>query len=375
MPPVTAKSGFAAKVGAKVNAAVKAHAKDETNYGLIRLPGGINNGVAQLRECGFFPYKPESNMKKLDGTSAVGEYYFRAMGVVVQPLSVATPDGIVPVVNLQTSVMVTCIDTKNNKGEVTTAIEHITGYDGAGNLTCPTNVMNELRKLGAEFSETPDASELEQVALALKEAKPYFRFSTSTSQGGVNPANGKKYEPRVWESWHGTKGLENYTPPATGMEMHDNAISVSNPAPSTNGTSHATAADLAPAPAVEYSDQEDLASLGARADGGDEAAGVKLQEMAEKAGISEEDITAAANWTAIAELLAGGGEGGEEGEEIPPPPKVDEVYNYTPKGAKKAVKCLVKAVDEKAQTVNLQNTENKRVNYKAISWNDLESVE
>ncbi len=70
MPPVKGTSKLAAKYGAKLDQAVKAHAQDETDYGFIRLPPGIVNGIAQLTKCYFDEYKTGKNK---------GEMYFRAV--------------------------------------------------------------------------------------------------------------------------------------------------------------------------------------------------------------------------------------------------------------------------------------------------------
>src|SRR5438876_953644 len=145
MPVQKTKSGLLAKLGTKIDAVAKRHAADATDYGRMGLPPGIIRGVARLIEAKFDIYKTGANM---------GEYYFRAAGVMVEPRSVMVGENEVPVAGSQTSIMIPCCDTKTQAGKVTTAQEHITGENG-----CKTNVMNEMRKLGFEFSSEPDLTE------------------------------------------------------------------------------------------------------------------------------------------------------------------------------------------------------------------------
>ena len=83
MPGQTVKSGFAAKVGAKVGAAVLKHANDAKKLpGGGELPEGIENGIARLIDCRFDTYK-EGKHKD--------EYYFLVAATVPVLLLVAPP--------------------------------------------------------------------------------------------------------------------------------------------------------------------------------------------------------------------------------------------------------------------------------------------
>lgn len=363
MPVQKGKSAFAAKLGAKASEAIRKHAGDETTYGVTRLPGGINNGKAKLTKLYFDTYKNGNN---------VGEYYLRGEGAVVEPKSVATSDGVVPVYGKTTSMMRPVCETKNGKGEVTSFEENMAA------------VLNELRKLGADTSGVTDPAELEQIAADLVEAGPYFSFSTRESQ----PT--KDYPtPRVWEQWDGVKGLEEYAPPDDDEGFRDASAS---PRPAANGkppgktpavaTSASSAGDD---DEMIYRDDEDLDSLAKRADGGDEEAQLKLTEMAEAQGLADQ-AGAAPDYAAVADLLRGGGQDAAE----PAPeaegdwePAKGEIYAYRPdvKGpggkvtkAKKAIEVEVTAVDKKGRTADLVDVADKKRKWQKIKWDDLEQA-
>ncbi len=338
MPPQVKKSGLAAKYGAKLDQAIKSHAADETNYGFIRLPGGINGGVAQLTECMFGIYKP--------GTPNAGEYYFRAAGVVIEPKMVTTPTGEMSVAGLLTSIMHPVCDTKNSKGEVTTQEQHI------------EDILNELRKLGADTAGAT-VSNLEDLAAACKQAMPYFRFSTTLSSGeGINPKTKKPYEPRVWENWNGTKGLENYS--ATEI------------AP---GIGQDASPDIDP----NMVDQGDLDALAKRADdpdNPDEVAQATLTTFAEQNGIADETMKACTSWSQVVQLI--------RGEELQPEPEtngfvVGNTYKYkAPAGPNKkpgkAIDVEMVLYDDKKGICNLKNLANQKLIYKGVKVAELESA-
>jgi hypothetical protein len=341
---------------------------------VIQVPPGINNGVAQLTECKFDIFKTGNNQ---------GEYYFRAAGTILEPESVMVNGTEVTVAGLQTSILVPVCDTKNQQGVVTPVEHHI------------ETVLNEMRKLGAA-TEGCGGGDLETLAESLKEAAPYFRFSTS--QGKTTP---QFPNPRIWENWHGARGLDNYTPPDTSGQVQDDTPPA-EAKPTTNGhaakptqpktapalvakTPTKPASKAAPKPPEPEPIPEDIDIL-VNAAGDDDSplqadCQAKLTEMAMEAGATEEEITAAADWTEVAALIetnaskaADGDEGTGEWE-----PKKDDVYFYTPvdqktkkpaKGAK-AVECQVIAVDVDRKRVTLKNLDNPKTAYANVPFDQL----
>lgn len=383
-----AKSGLMAKYGAKLDNAVKKHAADPTDYGSARIPPGITNGVAKLTECTF------GQVAK--GKQNEGEFYFRAVGVVVEPKTVNVGGREVPVEGLQTSIMEMVCDTKTQANKVTTQEEHI------------ENILNEMRKLGAE-TEGASGSDLEELAAALKEAAPYFRFSTS--QGKPTP---QYPDPRVWENWYGVKGLEDYSPPdATEGAVEDESEPAEKPSKSASkkplkkefnefkeeeeetAEEETTEEETEDEPEENPDDYESLTidELLEKAADDDELAQAELTKRAIDTGTPEGQVTKAKTWKAVAEFARKGEEEAEEEteeeeepvaeeeEETPWEPSKDEIYMFKPvdpktkKKAAKGVECEVTAVDKKAKTVTLKNLDNPKLTYAKVKWDDLESAE
>lgn len=335
MPVQKQQSPLMKKYGAKLAQAVAAHANDEPDYGFQRLPGGITGGIAQLKECGFGQVAA--------GKQNAGEFYFRAMGVVVSPKEF---QGQI-IEGSQTSILEMVCDTKNAAGKVTTIDDHV------------KNIQNHLKLLGAE-----DVTDLEAAAALLQDVQPYFKFSTSLG------AKSDKYpEPRVFENWHGIKGLENYSASDAGGVVDNTAASM-------NGQAHSEPS------------REDLV---AAAGDGDTEAQASLKAAAMEAGHTEEAVDGAEDWGAVAEMIDNppsaeeGGEtpdGGAEPEpEKPAIPEKGLVYKYAPadpkdKTGKKRLKSReveVTMVYPKTKKVDLIDCENRKVGYKAVSFDLLES--
>ncbi len=350
------KSALFAKYGSKLDAAVKGHAADPIEYGNMRVPPGITAGIAKLVECKFDTVAP--------GKTNAGEWYFRAAGVIVEPKSVMVNGQEVTCEGLQTSIMEMVCQTTTQAGKVTTVDEHV------------ANILNEMKKLGgAQFVEGAGGAELESLAAALKEAGPYFKFSTSQGK-----ATKEFPEPRIWENWYGSKGLENYTPPEdSGVEDNSAAADDSEQADDTQ---------------VFDETAGDLDSQAELADGDDEETAVPAREAitaaAVAAGWTEAQVEGyPSNWTDLVAALKGG-EGPPEAEEEAAEPedegiKEGDVYKYQPidpktkKGminpkTKKAVKveCEVKKVDKKKETVDLLNLDDKKTKYANVPWDKLE---
>lgn len=329
MPPVKSTSSLMAKYGASLDKAVQAHAGDTTNYGPVRLPGGIRNGIAKLVECKFDTFKTGEN---------VGHYFFRAAGVVIEPGEVTTPDGKVPVRGLQTSIIIPCCATKTRAGKVTTQEQNL------------AEILNEMRKLGGEnYTRGAKGSALEALAAGLVAAGPYFRFSTS--QSAPTP---EFPDPRVWENWNGSKGLEDYEPPTDdGVEEDAGEPETAEEVESETEAEEAESFNEfdGEEKAEAGGDEDDLDALASAADDDqDKSAMAKLKALAKKAGVSEQDIDDADSWASLAALIRSAG----EEEPTPPPapkkktaaapavPKVKEVWMYLPPGKNPATKAPYK---------------------------------
>lgn len=402
-----AKSGLMAKYGAKLDKAVKAHKDDPIVMGQQNLPGGIKNGIAQLVDCKFDVYKDDTKMKKADGSSAKGEYFFYAAGTVMEP---TLNDEGVPVAGLRTSYTEPVCDTKKSDGTVITVDEHV------------ASILNELKKLGADV-DGADGSVLEAIAAERVEAAPFFRFSTTLAQPQIdpktnkpklNPATKKPYEPRVWENWYGIKGLEGYTAPDgsesiqddTGTEAADETpadeVAADEPADEvpfgdnlddlvglansddTDAAAEATEklAALAKEAGFDSDDEpdwetvaqkirefqaggggEDLSALAEAAEAGDQEAADKLDELRQAAGIDDETY-AGLSWTELAEAITNAG--GEEAADEAPAISAGDVVGYkqinptTKKPNAKATDCEVLSVkDDKVTLKDL--TTNKTI--------------
>ena len=407
MPAEKAKSVLAGKAGI-FNKAIKKHAKDDTTYGLIRLPGGINNGIARLQAIEWGTAQNGNNK---------GQPFCRLAGVVDTPKTIATVDGVQQVAGLQTSILIMLCDTKSSDGKATTYEENM------------ARLLNELRRIGGpEYTESAESVEdLEELCKELVEQKPFFRFSTElskpqidpkTKKPKVNPTTGKAYEPRVFENWHGSKGLEDYSPASANPEEGVVEETEEETTPKTSPKSGGKPPSNKPPVEVEDDEPEfqDLDSLAKKAQKGDAKAEAQLREYATKAGIPEEDVDNAKKWAEVVEMIrnAGDEEAEEEAEEAeeeeeakeeaeeteeeeseeeaeeeeeeeeeeeaeeegPEPPTKGDVVMFKPvdpktkKAAKTPAECEVVAVDKKSQTVTLKNLETKK-QYLGVKWDKL----
>lgn len=173
------------------------HANDPISYGNLRLPAGVK-GIAQLDEMYFGVHQDGANK---------GNIYFRATGTVIEP-EIVTVDGSPMVIRgLQTSIILPWNYARGNKTVEDSKVA----------------VLNTIRQLGGPncLDHVQTGKQLEEVVQHLSQQTIYFRFSTTqsnppidpeTGKPQINPRTGKPYEPRIWENWHGTKGLTNYQP-------------------------------------------------------------------------------------------------------------------------------------------------------------------
>lgn len=346
MAGVNQQSPLFKKYGAKLDSAVKKTRANPVEYGPIQLPPGILNGVAKLVECKFDIYKSGPNK---------GEYYFRAAGVVLEPNEVIYKGTKVPVKGQQTSIMEAVCDTKTQKGKVTTQEEHI------------DNILNEMKKLaGQEFVEGATGADLESLAAALKEAGPFFRFSTSpkTDQktGEVTGA---------WENWHGGKGLEDYSSPDDSGAVEDHTG---------DKEEETLAEEEAPADEEPVATDEpdvvsmsllELASAAFGTDGtdGSAEAAEALQAKALEAGLTEEDVTNADSWDALVEQIEAASTPAEEPEPEeekadPKNPVVGNIFFFKAPGKDgkpgKAAEVEVLTLDKRMKTCTVKSLDTNR---------------
>lgn len=345
------------KSSLKVNP-YKAHAKDETEYGMefIDLPGGITGGVARLAEAKVGTFARGKNQ---------GEKFIYLAGIVVEPkVAVDTQkvwkDGNVQVVSTEeveikgqrTGMTLPLCDTTKANGSVVSADENI------------GRMLNELRKLGGEecTAEIENEGTLAQVLEILKEEGPFFKFSTTAG----NPT--AQYPiPRIWENWFGAKGLEDYEPEEEddvdeNKETEESDGPEKDDIPFDDSTPDLTAL----AEAADEVNEDDEATEAA------EEAQRELEKLAESAGINAEKID---SWGGVADAItkASGGEPEDGDEDDPWVPKKEEVYKFKPPRARKAIEVMITAVFEKAETVTAKALESEKV-YKAVPWSKLEDV-
>jgi hypothetical protein len=387
------QSDLLSKLGNRLAQAFEAHKTDETEYGQVELPPGI--------ECGFGTYK--------NGDMA-GELFFRASGVVLKPKVFTDPQGRKHRTEGQhPSIGPEPLCDTPKRATRKTLDDHI-GW-----------ILNELRKMGVNTAQL-EWNQLEQVCAALVDpANPtYVKFRTWRGEATpefpnprtnvifVGPADPSEIEDdgedEVTEAPAGTlprpaqpagpprlpvKPAANGTaapPRPTGPVQHAKppatATSTGNPAPRRAGTPGASAGAVAapPAPATaaptpgkkvgrpnpppvaettqppsaaqppvagDYTDQGDVYSLAELAAGGDEDSKDRLAEMAAAQGFTEEQVALAPSWQELVQAMHSGedpasfawaadetGEdgvdGGAEAGAADWQPEVDGMYNYRP---------------------------------------------
>lgn len=338
------------KYGAEAEKALAQHAKDPVQYGIINLPPGINNGIAKLEECYFAEYEKDSQAM---GTKK-GDVYIRMSAVIVEPEYV----GQVKVAGLRTSVNMPYCPTKSK-----TLAENV------------AKIQNELKKIVPD-ADVSTSAKVKAVAAALEKAGPYILFSTSVRPGQVNPQTGEKSPDGVWENWHGTRGLENYTPGKPGGGMTDSTDAVSAEAEA--------AADAEAAAATN-----DVSELLAAAEGGNSDAQDKLKEIAKGRGWGDAELDDALNWSDVAAMAGRDKEADgprlaetpDEGSRSAPSyePKEGDTVNYAPPGKKagtklKPVECKVVKVGSKNKTVSLVSARDAKVKFDGVKWDDVEAA-
>jgi hypothetical protein len=362
MPPIKGQAK-----GFNLAKSLQTHAKDETDYGMdfSRLPPGISGGIAHLVEARMGKYKTGKNE---------GEPHILLRAVVVQPLEhTYVMEGwengkVVPiskpiterVEGRQTMLTLPLCATSNSRGEPT---------DGDENVD---SALNELRKLGGEECTAGLAEEEDLVGLLeqLQGSDIYFRFSTRAGKPTAEYPTS-----RTFESWLGTKGLEEKLDELRNGQDPEHAVQDrTGSAPGTEATAEP------PAPAEGEEDLDTLAEQAAS----DEKAGERLMEIAVTAGVDEAAAKQTKTWAEVVDMINKARDVPQQPAAEPAAdwePKVKQVYKYKPldpktkKAVKKAVEVEVVAAYKKNRTVDLKNLDNTKITYKGVSWDDLESAE
>ncbi len=324
------KSNLLKKLGSAGKKAIEAHKNDEVVLpDGSNLPGGIDFGVAQLVDCKFDTYKKGDNK---------GEFFFFAAGIVVEPKKL----GNITIEGLRTQITepATC-DTPTRSRK--TVDDHIQW------------IMNQMRLLGADDI---DENNLEEVAEALKEEKPYFRFETWKSEPTPQFPN-----PRVNHKWCGvTEFIEEESEESEDVidETEDNEDDNDDESNK-----------------EKTSDTVDLIALGEKADKDDEDAQSELTDLAETAGLDPESYEF---WLDLAKDLKNNvstdddddeqdSEDDEEEEETIIPEK-GEVYKYKPPKKRKPIDCDVTAVFLRKETCNLVSLDDRKI-FKSVPFAKL----
>lgn len=382
------------------------HKDDEVKFSAGGdLPGGIEGGIAKVKELVIGTYKEGKN---------AGECFFRAMAVVESPpefKGCQTRIGPEPL-----------CETPDSGGKRKTFDDHYSW------------VLNEIKKLGddakAAISEMSDPeTELPVICEMLAKAGVYIRFRTW--QGEATP---QFPNPRVNHDWRGK--IDGYvSDTSTDDGVTDSSPrtekTTETPAKKTvvskseqNGSAEKSSPVKKSAKKVSFEDQE-LSEVAQEANNGNVEAQTYLENRAKDVGIEEDDISNAADWTAVVDLInevgtdstedldtlaANADSGDEESQQriselasesgIDPDdyatwtevvemlkssnesqdewkPAVGEVYPYkwfdkkTGKPSTKATECEVIKVDDQKRTVSLKNLTNNQV-IQSIKWSEIQ---
>lgn len=394
MAEQSAMNELFSRFGNELNQGHAAHKADTTKYSEFGdLPGGIDNGVAQLVECKLVKIKA-------DAKANAGQWMFYAAGIVHFPIyavdvkkdakgNILSQEKVL-VKGLRTKIQEIIAPTPDKKRA--TIADHI------------AYIYNELRKLGVDTSKLSSFKDIEPVMAALKKRAPYFKFRTWKGDVATSgPYAGK--EPIVNEFWNGVcddpyKDSQNTagsagSPPASahsGVTDNTAASTVPDPEPSPDPEGAVTETE-----AGGETSEADILSLGEAANNGDDSASDRLRALALEKGFTDAQVDGAESWNDVASMLITGASEPEatSPEEVAAPeepkpqadwkPVKDDIYMYRVLGpdgnpvkdAKtkrpaKPVECIVTAVNAKNRTVDLKNNTDKKTTYKAVSWDALE---
>ncbi len=352
------QSEFMANYGEIKGSEVADKLKEPPKTGIIRLPGGIENGILKLKECYF-------------GRNENGDF-FRCSGTVIAPESVGANGSLVPVRGLQSSQVVSFKPETWDKA------------DDRG-VSPKDEVINYMRSLVGDGPFKAEKINLLNIAEMIQQRandttkKPiYVRFSTSQSKPSEKYPN-----PRVFENWHGTHGLENYSPvgmgnPAPGLKEQPKSEVKAESKKETPKKEE----PKEPEKQVEYSDDQDLSSLATRAANGDSEAEKTIREMFDKLGYSEADWDGCNSFDEITDMIRSGTKEGPpprqdgqvKGEFVPEPGNT--VCKYAPPDKRsnvgkrlKQVDVSVEKIDKRSKTMTLKALDSDKV-FEGVKWDD-----
>lgn len=432
MPAKEETSGILVSLGSQVVEAFDAGKNKpvELSFG-GNLPGGIENGVAQLRDLRIGKYQ--------DGTKLAGKPYFMGQAVVMFPKEIKGQKLVGLYTKIGPEPLTATPDRQGDKSRKTFA-EH---FDW---------MLQHLMQLGANLGglqgKTPLEVEnhLRLVMKALCKAAPYFRFRTwvGTKQVIAQDTDGRWYlfnenekgsrkrtpakpgfateeaakksftyagnEPQVQHVWgeiiHDYRsaignGMKDESEPQEGYSPSNR---ISEPLDKSELSSAADEKANKESSADQFNEFSDSGDNSGHLDGlvmrateqEDEQAQDELIQMAVAAGYDESFVTSdkVQSWASLAEMirnpqtgseeaeLASSDESSSDAESEPTPlatPAVKDVVHFNPidpktkKPAKKAVECEVISVDKKAKTVKLKLLRDGKTIFNAVPWDKIAS--
>lgn len=369
MPVQKQQSLLAKTLGKQLAEAHKQHKDAPVELGQQRLPAGIENGVAQLRDMKFSVYEK--------GTHA-GKPFFMASGVCVEPkvfngttCEGRRTNGITPLPLCDTP----------EKSSKKTFSDHWADF---------LNIMKMFKvdmppdRISPTETQEAAALRIENYFIAaveaLKKQQPYFAFRTWQGQKQTTgPYAGK--EPLVNEQW---QGVIDYTPSANGdTAVVDDTAPPTDMQPNEPFTEPEQTAEH-PTDATSTGGEEvDIATLLAVADADPQGTTPEgkqaceyVQNAALAAGVTEDQIAATQNWSEVWALIPTGDAEPQAEPEAPPapppPPKKGDKVKYASRDAKGAVvvdpkskkpvaaqEYEVTSSDPKSKTVTLTNVKTK----------------
>lgn len=341
-----AKSKLAGKIS---RSAFEKHKSDPTAYADMRVPPGIEAGVAELIECTIKTYE--------DGKDK-GKPYFLKGGVVRHPKE---HDNL-RVDGIQFYKREPLYDTPDAQGENArkTEDEHV------------AYMLNDLRVLGLDTDEL-QLEDLEGAMEELKNSRVFFRFR---SWIGTKSFRGRPPTPQV--TWLAVE--PNYQEDDEGEVVEDEEE---------EEVEEETGDEEEEEDEEPENDEDDqnLDQLGAAAEEGDDDAQTKLFKLAEDSGADMDAVNETETWMEVVDLIKEAQEEGDEGEEDEESeeeeseeeeeefvPEKGEYYKYKPPRARKSSEHEVISVAVTKQTVSLKALETGKV-YKGVSWDELEDLD
>lgn len=317
-------SSFAKKLGGAIAAANAEHRDKPIDTGVMRLPGGIKNGVAKLVTMVTKEYQDDKM-----GPGMKGQTFFRAAAVVVYPKEHAG----IKCEGLQTSQIIPiCATPAKGQRKARTLSENWFDFQNLFKL-CGVPAPPE------DTTTDPTGQKTEAYYFAAMRAltdpkRPggpvYIAFSTrewkSPKLPNESQADYERREPMVFETWHGLADLSRLNgaathDPASGVTVAGARAIAEAPAPFVEPPMGTVDPQSLPSPdgasdelAGEVADLVDIAMndpTGETSDG--QAAHKRLEELAWAAGWDGEATAAAGSWAEVGEMCLCGPAEGDEG--------------------------------------------------------------